>query len=244
MVRHLGLRGRLLLLVVLALAPAFVLLVWTRIENARMVAAETEQRSVARAQLLAESQASRDQGAEQLLSAIVRNPSTRNPRSAECTTYLREVMDSGINAYINLGVITPDGVIACGSDPTLGLRVADREFFQKALDTGSFTIGELLRGRRAGRMLLNYALPVIDGTEVRGVATASLNVEWLRESLGRVPVMEGSGLALLDRTGAVIAMQPEDAWLGDRLDDATLRQIQQRDQTHIVRDGPDGIERH
>lgn len=206
MVRHLGLRARLLLLVFLALAPAFVLLVWTRIENARVTASETEQAAVARAQLIAESQASRDQGAEQLLSAIVRNPSTRNPRSPECTTYLSEVVDAGINAYINLGVITPDGVIACGSDPTLGLRVADREFFRQALDTGSFTIGELLRGRRTGRMLLNYALPVIEGTEVRGVATASLNVEWLRESLGRVPVMEGSGLALLDRTGAVIAM--------------------------------------
>ena len=153
-------------------------------------------------------------------------------------------MDAGIGVYINLGVVTLDGVIACGTDPTLGLRVADREFFRRTLETRAFVVGELFKGRRTGLMLLNYALPVYDGAELRGIATASMNVEWLKESLGRIPIVTGSGLALLDRTGLVIAKQPADDWFGDRLDAATLRQAMDSELTHVVRPGPDGRQRH
>ena len=242
--RALGLRGRLILLIALALIPAFGLLIWVRLESGRRQATETEQRVTALAQLIAESQAGRDHGAEQLLTAVTRRGELRNPTSPACTEYLHEVMDAGIGVYINLGVVTLDGVIACGTDPTLGLRVADREFFRRTLETRAFVVGELFKGRRTGLMLLNYALPVYDGAELRGIATASMNVEWLRESLGRIPIVTGSGLALLDRTGLVIAKQPADDWFGDRLDAATLRQAMDSELTHVVRPGPDGRQRH
>ena len=240
----LGLRGRLLLVIVLALLPAFGLLLWIRVDNARAQSGTTEQRVTARAQMIAEGQASRDQAAEQLLTALTRHASLRNPSAPACTAYLREVMDAGISAYINLGVVTPDGVITCGSDPNLGLRVADRQFFARAMETHGFTIGELIKGRRTGRMLLNYALPVFDGATVTGIATASLNVEWMQASLGRITSADGTGLALLDRTGAVIAKQPATSWLGDRIDPVVLQQIQESNVTHTVRPGPDGQERH
>jgi signal transduction histidine kinase len=243
-VHRLGLRGRLLLVIALALLPAFGLLIWIRVDDSRAQSANTEQRVTARARIIAEGQANRDQAAEQLLTALAHHASLRNPGSAECTTYLREVMDAGITAYINLGVVTPDGVIACGSDPNLGLRVADRQFFTRAMETHAFTIGELLKGRRTGRLLLNYALPIIDGATVTGIATASMNVEWMQQSLGRIADADGVGMALLDRTGAVIVKQPQDDWLGDRLDPAVLQQIQESNATHLVRNGPDGRERH
>ena len=156
----LGLRGGLLLIIAVALVPAFGLLIWMRVDNSRAQSSNTEQRAIARAQMIAEGQASRDQAAEQLLAALTHHASLRDPASPECTNYLREVMDAGISAYINLGVVTPDGVIICGSDPNLGLRVSDRQFFTKAMETHAFTIGELIKGRRTGRMLLNYALPL------------------------------------------------------------------------------------
>jgi signal transduction histidine kinase/CheY-like chemotaxis protein len=242
--RHLGLRGRLLLLVALALTPAFLLLLWIKVENSRAQADNSRQSVIARAQLIAESQAGRDQGARQLLEAIARNNAVRSPGSAECTDYLREVKDAGGEVFTNLGVISSEGVIICSSDDNLGLRIGDRDFFQRALATRVFTIGDLLRGRRTQRLLLNYALPVFQGAELRGIVQASLNVEWLHDSLGRIPVMEGSGLALLDRTGVVITKQPGDDWFGDRLDAATLQQIEPTNVTHIVRVGPDGRRRH
>jgi len=243
-VRSLGLRGRLILLVALALMPAFGLLVWVRVNGGRIVASETEQRALAQAQTIAESQASRDQAAEQLLTALVKTVALRDPSSPACSAYIRNVMDAGINVYINLGVIDTSGVVTCGNDPIMGLQVADRPFFQRAMASRTFSIGELITGRRTGRPLLNYTLPVFDGAELRGIATASLNVEWLAQSLGRIAGVPGSGLALIDRTGAVIAKQPRDGWFGDRLDAETLRQIQGSNQTHLVRAGPDGRMRH
>jgi signal transduction histidine kinase/CheY-like chemotaxis protein len=244
-VNHLGLRGRLILLVVLALTPAFGLLMWVRFDGARLRASEAEQRVLGNAELVAESQGSRDDAAEQLLTALIRNPALRNPGSPDCTAYLRDVIAAGINVYVNLNVISPDGVIVCGSDPVLGLRVADRNFFRRTVETRTFTVGELIKGRRTGRTLLNYALPVMDGDALRGVATASLNIEWVSDSLSRIPLVPGAGLAILDRTGSVIAKQPADGnWFADRLDAETLAAIQTSDRTHLVRRGPDGKSRH
>jgi signal transduction histidine kinase/CheY-like chemotaxis protein len=243
-VKALGLRARIILLIALALLPAFGLLVWIRIEGRRVQQEEAEERVLARAQLIAESQVSRDEAAQQLLSAITRHESIHTPESPACTAYLRNVMGPELNVYINLGVVDRDGTIVCGTDPILGLGVSDRQYFQDAMETRAFTIGEVLHGRRTGRTLLNYAMPVLDGTRVEGIAIASLNIAWLRESLGRIAGESGSGLALLDRTGAVIVKQPETEWFAERLDRADVEAMADRTVMHVVRPGPDGRERH
>ena len=233
-----------MLLVALALTPAFGLLVWFRMETRQSRADETEQRVVARAQLVAEGQASRDDGAHELLAALVRTPAVQALDLPACSAYLKAVVGEIPSVYRSLDVVNPEGVITCSSDDFIGRSTGDRAFLKRTIDTREFTISELFTGRRSNRALVNYALPVIDGTTLRGVAIATLNAEWLRASLGRVPVMAGSGLALLDRAGAVIAKQPADAWLPDRLDPSILASVREAGTTTLIQAGPDGVRRH
>ena len=241
--RRLGLRGRLIVLIVLALLPAFGLLFWIREDSRRTVTYETHQRVIAHAQLVAESQASRDQAAYQLLMAISQHKELENPASAECSSYLKNVMGPGIEVYINLGAIAPDGTLVCGTGQ-LNLGVRDRLFFQDVVRNRRFVIGELIEGRLTGRTLLNYALPVTVGSDLRAVATASLNTDWVQRSLERIPVTPGSGLALLDRTGAVIAQHPRRDWLSGTLDAASLFKAANRGVMHLMETEPDGRRGH
>ncbi|MGE0443912.1 MAG: ATP-binding protein [Vicinamibacterales bacterium] len=240
----LGLRARIILLIALALLPAFGLLIWIRVEGSRVQQAEARERVLARAELIAESQVSRDDAAQQLLVAISSHEAVQAPESPACTEYLRRVMGPELNVYINLGVVSTAGTVVCGTDPVLGLGVSDRQFFRDAMETRAFTVGEVLQGRRTGRMLLNYALPVLQGTEVKSIAIAALNIAWLGESLGRIAVEPGAGLALLDRTGTVIVKQPAGQWFGDQLDPADFDAMAERRVMHAIRPGPDGRERH
>ena len=241
----LGLRARLVFLVFLALTPAFGLLLWFWIETSELRTSETEQRVVARAQFLAEAQASRDEGAHQLLAARVRTPGVQALETPACSAYLRAVLQEHPSVYADLDVVNPEGVITCSSnDSFIGLRIGDREFFERTVETRAFTVSELFTGRRSNRPMVDYALPLIDGTALRGVAVATLNLDWLQASLGRVPIGQASGVAILDRNGSVIARQPDAAWLPDRLDSDLLARVRDVGTTHVTREGPDGVWRH
>ncbi len=204
-----GLRTRLIALLILALVPGFALLAWLRADMRELHAKDLERSAFQLAQLAAQGQASRDEGAAHLLHSFAANPAVRSGDSVRCNAFFQALLELNDQAYANFGLIAPNGDVVCaGVPPIEALNVADRDYFRDALKNRRVTMSELATGRITGRSIVTYTLPVLDGDRVLGVVFASMDIDGLSQSLARVALPDGGVLVILDRTGAVAARIP------------------------------------
>ena len=115
--------------------------------------------------------------------------------------------------YSFAGVIGLDGHIICAPGPLdPGLDYSDRPYFQRALQTGAFVIGEYAVSRGAKRPAIHMARPFRhrDGT-VGGVVVVALDLDWLAQQLKRIDLPPGAIVSVMDRNGTILARVPGDA---------------------------------
>jgi signal transduction histidine kinase/CheY-like chemotaxis protein len=149
--------------------------------------------------------------------------------------------------YTNLGAADATGKVVSSAIPFTGeVRVDHRLFFQRAVSTGMFAVGNYELNPISGKPALNLGYPVFeeDGT-LRGVLFASLGLGWADELLRKATLPEGAVLLVVDREGTVIArsLEPE-KWVGKSLRDAdVIRLMLGSEGGFAVSDGLDGVER-
>ena len=178
-------------------------------------------RSVQLAQLAAEGQASRNHGTGQLLTAFASNPIVRSGNPRACREFFETLIHQDSQAYANFGLIAVNGDVVCaGITPTRPVNVADRVYFQEAIRTRRLYASNIAVGRITGRLIVTYALPVLEGERLLGVVFASMDITSLTNSLARVQLPAGGVIAILDRTGTFAARYP--VVPGDRNDPIAL----------------------
>jgi len=221
-VRRLSLRWRLLLLVVVAVGPAFALIV---------VAAEVQRRegrAVAETELwrvrdlIAANQQARIDDTHQLLGALQLIPAIAH-QEADCTTILADLR-AAHPEYLDLGVALPDGGIACATTSPAALPQTRPRWLERAVSTGRFAIGDYELDAATGRPTLILAQPVRDGDRVSAVVFAALDLGSLRR-LGAVSALSADAEVLLARgDGLVLARHPDPdgTWASRRSPDAPV----------------------
>ncbi len=114
--------------------------------------------------------------------------------------------------YANLGVIALDGSVRCSALPLpANTNLADRSYFRRALDTGTFAIGDYQLGRISGVSSINIGLPLYDTQgEVSGVLFAALSLDRLSENMGELNVPADTTITLIGANGIVLARYPGD----------------------------------
>lgn len=206
-----SLRGQLLAVVLGALAPAFVFVLWgaNRERNRALRAAEAEgdrYLSVVAGALEASLDATRRllEGTAGLLEERDGRPDP--VRCGPSLERLRRVEPR----YASVLVALPDGRVVCSSPGGTGeVSLADRPYFRKALETSAAAMGEFQIGRLSGKPAVAFAQPVRGPSgETAAVAVASIDLEWLSEALRKVPAVPGARVLLLDRAGALLASHP------------------------------------
>ncbi len=223
-----SLRFRLFFLVLLAVIPAsaFMWFAASRDRAAAADAAEAEALRVVR-------RAARDQAvlleqARQILVALAQAPSLRSGPTLACSVVFNDLRAQYLQAYpryANLGVIAPDGSITCSVEPVSGpVNVADRPYFQRALSTLDFTLGEAAIDPALNQAFLNVVYPVLDfGGEVRLMLFATLDLSWLNAVASEAELPAGSTLSVLDPAGLILARYPEpERWVGQTFAVETL----------------------
>ncbi|MGD0059815.1 MAG: PAS domain-containing protein [Verrucomicrobiia bacterium] len=204
-----GLRGRLVLVVLIAIIPSLVLIYYTA-RKQRATAIEQAQEDMARITRLTAADCGRViEGAHQLLVAVAELPGVRSGDSTRCAASLAKLLGK-YQVYSNLGVVSPDGNVICSAVPLTGpVSVADRPWFQEASGLRDFAVGEYQVGRISSRPFLNFGYPLFgDGGQIQGVVFASLDVAYLGRVLSLVMAPEGVDLALVDRNGVTVAHTP------------------------------------
>jgi PAS domain S-box-containing protein len=204
-----SLRLRIVALVLVAVLPACIVLVWTA-RTERALLEET-----ARAALL---EAARDAGRihaqtvgeiHGVLAALSAAPSVRGGDGAACAEVAARLLAEG-DVYGNVAVARPDGEIFCSAvRPTGGVSVAGLGFFRRALAEEGVVLGELGPDPVIDRPTLTVASAVrSDIGAVMAVAFLSIDVQKVGRSEITEAVPEGFRVTVVDRGGTILAQRP------------------------------------
>ena len=134
--------------------------------------------------------------------------------------------------YANVGVALSNGDVVCSALPLPGpVNVADRAFFQRAVATREFSIGDYQVGRVAAKRGIHFGYPLLTADkQIWGVVFVLLDLARLNERLAETPHLETGDIAiLLDGSGNILARHPDPAnYVGKSLVALPLyKQIQQ-----------------
>ncbi|GEO98033.1 sensor histidine kinase [Methylobacterium haplocladii] len=216
------LTARILLLVLLALAPAVAVQVYNE-QDLRNARAETVRSAAARgAQAVAADLAQFADGARQVLDILAEEPAIRDRDAAACTPFLASV--AGRLTGSNIIVVTDAaGSVVCNSKGAApgSYSLADRSYFKTVMATGRSAIGEYVIGRGSGRPTIQFAHPLRHGADgITGLINLGFDPEWLSQRLSQAGLPRDAAITVVDRNGSVLVRLPDTtAWIGRRVPD-------------------------
>ncbi len=242
-----SLRVRLILLVLLAVLPALALTLWNAERARQREAARVQEDAQRLTRLTASNVEQFVEGARQLLVALSRFDRVRNQDVAGCDVLLADLLTQ-YPTYANLGVADPNGDLFCSALPLTGLvHSADRAWFQRAVETRTFAVGDYQIGRVTGKPTINFAYPALDETTgaLRAVVFAALDLAPLNHLVAEAEMPPGAVLTLLDDHGTILARHPEpEVWVGQTLPEAPIVTIALTQSEGIAEaSGVDGVQR-
>lgn len=241
-----GIRGRLMVLAVIAIAP----LVVDRIFDEQSDRAERIATAFQQARKLADEGAEKQNEqlatARSFLQVLARSYPTFLGSDEACGEFVAKLA-LGLPWARAISVAAPNGHIICSSNRSaVGLDISDRPHFQQAIRTGDFAVSEYLYGRRltVPSLFASYPQFAADGS-VEAVASMMLDLSWIKQNTRALAERSGSIVLMVDGKGTVIARQPNpDEWVGRQFKDHPLvREMLARPAGTITGNGLDGVRR-
>jgi len=205
-----SLRVRLILLVLVAIIPALGITIYSDLKQrnqSRLHAWEDAQR---RAQEFAEGLDHLIQNARQILFTLSKTPQVQQQDKAACNRIFAEIVKQS-EGYTALVAAKPNGDVFASTIPiTRPVNFADRPWFQRVLKTHDFVIGEYLIGRVSGKPSIILAYPDLDDTgNLKAVLALGMDLEWLKQTIAKSELIEGTSVSVLDRNGTILFRFPE-----------------------------------
>ncbi|MBC8123508.1 MAG: EAL domain-containing protein [Gemmatimonadaceae bacterium] len=219
-----SLRLRLVGLVLLAVLPALGLTLYTASEHRRFVAIDVKANVQQLAGLASGRQEDLVEGARQLLVAFAQLPQVRDPDPAACNKLFADLLNQ-YPLYTNFGAVRADGTVFCSAVPLKrDSNLRNRPYFQRAVQTRNFTVGDYQVGRITGKPSLNFGYPIFDRAGLlKTVVFAALDVERLNRLLAEAQLPPKAAILLLDRNGTILARSPDaQRWVGKSVPEAEL----------------------
>jgi PAS domain S-box-containing protein len=185
-----------------------------------------------------------DAGRDVLLT-MVQLPAVRALDPLTCSQQL-EALQALYPRFAVIGLADAKGDLLCSGLPASGpLNFADRAWFQRTVATGAFAVGDYQVGRISGRPTLVFGYPLFEGSQLRGVAFAALDLAWLQQFADQARLPAGAVLLIADAQGRLLARAPsERAEVGSALPERRLAErIRQGRAGAVEGKGGDGAHR-
>jgi signal transduction histidine kinase len=238
------LRGRLVLLVALAIAPIAAMTVISGIrerQHAVQVAEENLQRLT---NLAAANEAQSIEGARQMLRDLASIPDLTGDQ-AHCSRLLANILRQNPD-YANLGLIQTSGEVSCSAIPSkTPVNLADRPHFRRTVHLRRFVAGGYVFGRVIQKHTINLNYPLLDeGQQVKAVVFAALDLTKLDRFVADIKLPPGSLMLTADSEGRIISRKPNpDEWFGKPVWPEMRAAMAGEPGKPVLLTGPDGVER-
>lgn len=240
-----SLRFRLVVLVSLALLPILGLMLYTHAEQRQLAVVEAQESALRLARLAASDQERLVEGTRQLLVALAQLPAIQTQDAEACNQLMADLLQQ-YTQYENLGAASPEGDIFCAAIRTTPApNVADRPWFQRAVETQDFVAGDYILARITGRPALSAGYPVLDEAgQLRAVLFAGIDLGWLDQFVAEAQLPAGSTLTVVDSSGAILTRYPSpEEWRGKPLPASVMEPILAGGEAVSVAQGVDGVQR-
>ncbi|MBE7198150.1 MAG: HAMP domain-containing protein [Parafilimonas terrae] len=233
------LTARISALIALALAPAIVLQAYNLHELHDARAAAVRAAALEQSRAVAADLGQFGEGMRQMLAILAEEPSIRGQDAVGCTAYLHSVSDKLPGAFA-LAVARADGQIVCntlGSAPG-SYSLAKRGYFQEAMRTGGFAVGDFVLGMLTRRPTIQFATALRDGDgSPSGIVLASIDLDWLSQRLVDGGLPRNATLTVSDRDGVILVRVPDGpAWVGRKLPPGRIAALRDAPLTNGVRE--------
>lgn len=242
-----SLRTRLLLLVLLAIVPALGLILYTASAQRHAAEREAQEDALRLAKSIAANEGQVNEGARQLLTALAQLPSVQEGNWAECNQLFSSFLKQ-YRLYANFGVLDAQGLVRCSGLPLppLPINAADRPYFQRAIQTRNFAVGDYQIGRVTRKATLNFGYPVLNEIgQAQAVVFAALDLSRLNQLAAEAQLPPETVLLVTDPKGTVLVHYPDaQAWVGRSFPEAPIIQtILTQREGMVEAVGLDGAER-
>ena len=212
---RLSLRVRLLALVLLALLPAFALILCNAVKNNERAITEVRNTALRLTRLAAQNHEQLIDDAHDLLTLLSRfSLVLRNPSS--CENFLTDISTRHprFAAFI---LVDPAGMVTCSVRPEYaGINYSDRGWFKEAIRSRKFTASGYLIGRVSAKPSVVFAAPLFNTAgAVQAVVGVATQVKWLNRFDEQLQLPAGSTFTIFDRDGTILVRQPDaEKWIG------------------------------
>ncbi|NFV81256.1 ATP-binding protein [Magnetospirillum aberrantis] len=208
----LGLRGRLLVVVFIAVLPALGLIIYNT-DTVRRSASERSAESVLQiARVVAASQRDLDRQTRTLVGFLARDPAVLSQDRVACSARLAELLFNAVSdadSFFNFAAIDMNGDIVCAarSGPPERMHVRDRAYFHQVVERQALVTGEYIFGKIINAPIIPVAGPIFKDGRMQGVMLVSANLAWVIKTLApRLP--SDAELRLYDSQGIILGQVP------------------------------------
>jgi PAS domain S-box-containing protein len=220
-----SLRVRLSIVVALALVPTLSLIAYLNVEGRRQGADEATRDAITLVRAVSADQSRLIEGTRALLPSLAHLVGITHGAGQRCDTLFAELL-AGFPVYANFLAMRPTGEVFCSATPlNKPVTFADRAWFQRALTTREFVIGEPAQGRITPGIVLTIAHPVVSKTtgQVEMVINAALKLDQFARLVDLARLPPGAEVVVFDTRGTLLARHPDPAsWLGRHVPDVAL----------------------
>ncbi len=236
-----------MLLVLLVIFPSMIgVILYAVSEQQRQARLQAQEAALRIARLSAREQEILISGAHHLLITLAQLPEVRERKPAKCAQLFSGIMKK-FPYYTNIAAVSPKGDIFCSGLPNpSNANVADRGYFQEALNERRLGISHVLVGRMSGKPNITLAYPSFDPDgPVHSVVFVGLDLTWLNNIVATAQLPDHATLLALDQKGVVFARYPEQKqWPStSTVNPSLVETILERKEGFTEAEGPDGVRR-
>lgn len=222
-----SLRVRLLLLVLLAVAPLLALVLYSASEYRQREKTKVLENALQLARLASSQQERFIEEGRHLLVGLAQLPELRRRNAVACSKLFADLLKR-FPRYANLGATDPNGDIFCSAVPLQRpLNINDRPGIKSAIQSRAFTVGTYQIGLIVGKPVLSLNYPVFDAAgRLQVVLFAMLDLSWLNQFADDAKAPPGSTLILTDRNGMILIHHRDpEKWVGKSMKGTPLFKI-------------------
>jgi len=205
-----GFRRSLMVVVVLAVLPSLGLAIYNAV-NQRETERETARMDALRtARTILGTQKQLTESSRQLLTILANTPAVRTRELGALRGTFTKLREEN-PYYGNLMLIGTDGNLIAAAQERPGANFSDRAYFQRAMYTRKFSIGDFVLSTRTTNIpAVHFSMPVLNEKgDVEAVLAAQLDVSYFSRIFEAAQLPKGSTLTLLDQNNTVLYRDPD-----------------------------------
>ena len=212
-----SLRSRLVILILMAVIPAFGLNLYSASKHRELTAVQVKQNALVAARVIAAEQDRILENAHQFLVTLANVPQIRENDKTTCHKILSSLLEP---RYADLVVADRIGNPLCTAlPPSSSVANSKGTHHTRSVETYDFSVGKLRYHPDTFRVFLDVSYPVQDRPGiVRAVISAALDFSWISKVVVNQHLYPGVTFTLVNSDGIVLFRYPDGkGWIGKSL---------------------------